>query len=59
MMEYTKQPVVIQISRMEIARCDPFRVLRILASFVPDLSERNRNRVEFEVLGYLEDPREL
>ena len=31
----------------------------IINSFIPSLLERNRNRVQLEVLGYGDDPREL
>ena len=31
----------------------------IVRSFVPNLLERNRNRVQLEVVGYADDPREL
>ena len=54
-----RQPVVIQISREAVERADCSREVAILNSFVPELCERNRNRVEFEVMGYQEDPREV
>lgn len=53
------QPVVIQISKDEIERCEVSRLAGILDGFVPELCERNRNRVDIELLGYLDDPREL
>ena len=37
----------------------PQRVAEIINSFIPALLERNRNRVQLEVLGYGDDPREL
>lgn len=52
-------PVVIQISHQEVMQRAPQRVVEIINSFIPDLLERNRNRVQLEVLGYGDDPREL
>ena len=52
-------PVVIQISKEEILSCNISRVVGILDSFVPQLSELNRNRVDLQVLGYNSKPREL
>jgi len=54
-----KQPVVIQISKEEVLNCNIDRLVAILDSFVPDLCDRNRNRVKFEVTGYMNDSREL
>ena len=52
-------PVTIQISKEAILACDVRQVREILDSFVPNLIERNRNRVEIEIIGYGEDSREL
>ena len=52
-------PVVIQISRQEVTGRAPQRVAEIINSFIPSLLERNRNRVQLEVFGYGDDPREL
>jgi hypothetical protein len=52
-------PVTIQIDRSSILACDPEPVARILESFVPHLCESNCDRVQLEVLGYLNDSREL
>lgn len=52
-------PVIISIPRIAVETCNPAPVAEILNSFIPHLCDRNRNRVQFEVLGYLEDPREL
>lgn len=52
-------PVVIQVSREAVESGDISRVVAILNSFVPGLCERNRNQVEIEVMGYLDDSREL
>ena len=52
-------PVVIQISRQEVEHCDPQGVVQIIQSFIPGLLEPYRNRVQLEVLGYADDPREL
>lgn len=54
-----RQPVVIQISRDSVERGDCSRETALLNSFIPALCECHRNRVEFEVMGYLEDPREI
>jgi hypothetical protein len=51
--------VRITISREAIEHCDPEPVAQILESYLPELTEQNRNRVQFEVAGYTEDPREL
>jgi hypothetical protein len=50
-------PVIIQVSHVEVTQCDPSRIARILEDFVPHLLDRNRNRVQIEVMGY--DQREL
>jgi len=55
----TREPVIIQVSRDEVENIDTSGVIGILDSFVPDLIDRNRNRVQIEVLGYADDPREL
>jgi len=55
----TRQPVVISISREEVELCDPSNVVAIVSSWIPLLLERNRNRVQLEVRGYSDDPREL
>jgi len=52
-------PSTIQISRREVELCNTSGVTAILTSWVPTLLERNRNRVQMEVLGYQDDPREL
>jgi hypothetical protein len=52
-------PVTIQISRREVEFCNASGVTAILRSWVPTLLERNRNRVQMEVLGYADDKREL
>ena len=52
-------PVTIQISKKAILACNVRQVREILDSFVSDLIERNRNRVEIEIIGYGEDSREL
>jgi len=52
-------PVTIQIDSSSILTCDTEPVASILESFIPELCERNRDRVQLEVLGYLNDPREL
>jgi hypothetical protein len=54
-----RPPVLIQISRREVEALDTTCLVGILDSFAPDLMERNRNRVQLEVCGYLEDKREL
>ena len=54
-----RQPVTIQVSKREIHSYDVSRASDILASFVPVLLEKNRNRVQIEVLEFNEDPREL
>lgn len=54
-----RAPVTISVSRDEILEREIRRVREILDSFIPDLVERNRNRIELEVLGYGDDPREL
>ena len=54
-----RQPVTIQVSKREIHSYDVSRVSDILASFVPVLLERNRNRIQIEVMEFNEDPREL
>lgn len=56
---YSQQPCTIQISRAEIETLDCSRVLAIINSFAPELFERNRNRVDLEVMGYADDAREL
>ena len=53
------QPVIIQIPRADVTSCNTQRVLNILASWVPKLLERNRNRLRLEVTGYDSDSREL
>ena len=53
------QPVIIQIPRPAIENCYCLGVMEILDSFIPHLIDHNRNRMEFEVLGYEEDPREI
>src|SRR5690242_947105 len=52
-------PVTIQVSQAEVADCDTDRLSQILDSFVPRLLDRNRNRVQIEVMGYGADAREL
>jgi hypothetical protein len=52
-------PVIIQVSRDEVSRIETARVSSILASFLPMLLKRNRNRVQIEVAGYETDSREL
>lgn len=52
-------PVIIQIDKSSILARDPEPVAQILESFIPELCERNCGRVQLEVLGYLNDPREL
>jgi hypothetical protein len=56
----TSEPlVVITIPREAVESRNPFPVVDILESWIPDLCERNRNRVEFQILGYADDDREL
>jgi len=55
----TTQPVTISISKDMILARDVSHVRAVLDSFMPELVERNRNRVELEVFGYDDDPREL
>lgn len=38
---------------------EPFPVVDVLERWIPELCERNRNRVQFQILGYDEDSREL
>jgi hypothetical protein len=52
-------PVIIQIDKSSILACDPQPVATILESFVPHSCERNCDRVQLEVLGYLNDSREI
>lgn len=52
-------PVTISVSREEVCERDVTQVREIFDSFIPDLVQRNRNRVELEILGYGDDPREL
>ena len=59
MKKQEQQPVIIQVSLTEVQAADTSLSTSTLKSFVPDLLERNRNRVRFEVLGYDDDPREL
>jgi len=57
--ERMTMPVTITVSKEAILAHDVGRVREILDSFVPDLIDRNRNRVELEILGYGNDSREL
>lgn len=52
-------PVRIQISHKDIDSCDPKRVVDIIKSFVPDLCDENRNRVQLELVGYADEEQEL
>jgi hypothetical protein len=52
-------PVIITVSRKEIVSEDVSRVRGILDTFVPTLTDRNRNRVTIMINGYDNDPREL
>jgi len=54
-----REPVTIQISKYLVIRKDTTFVTNILDSFIPDEISCNINRVQIEVLGYGEDPREL
>src|ERR1700738_2408413 len=52
-------PVIVTIPREAVESRDPFPVVDVLESWIPELCERNRNRVQFQILGYDEDSREL
>ena len=52
-------PIIIQVPRNEVEELKVGGAIAVLDSWVPELLERNRNRVQFEVLGYGEDSREL
>jgi len=49
----------VTIPREAVESRNPFPVGDILESWIPELCERNRNRVQFQILGYDEDSREL
>ena len=55
----TTTPVVISVSREEVELCDPTGVVSILVEWVPTLVDRNQHRLQIEIRGYLDDPREL
>jgi hypothetical protein len=55
----SREPVIISIPRGAIDHCNPVPVIEIIEGFSLLLADRNRNRLQFEVLGYGEDPREL
>jgi len=52
-------PVIVTIPREAVESRNPFPVVDVLESWIPELCERNRNRVQFQILGYDEDSREL
>lgn len=52
-------PVTIQVPRQAIDNQFAGSVTSIIFGFIPALLQRNRNRVQIEVLGYDTDPREL
>jgi hypothetical protein len=52
-------PVIITIRREAIEECDPEPVVGLLDSYVAERLAHNRNRVQLEVAGYADDPREL
>jgi len=52
-------PVTIQVPREAIENLCTDSVRNLIASFVPALLERNRNRVQIEILGCDGDSREL
>lgn len=53
------KPVVIQIPREAVENGYVDGLIQILNGFVPALIDRNRNRLQFEILGYNSDKREL
>jgi hypothetical protein len=55
----SREPVVISIPRGAIENRDPSPVIEIIESLSLPLPDRDRNRLQFEVLGYGDDPREL
>jgi len=52
-------PVIVPIPREAVESRNPFPVVDVLESWIPELCERNRNRIQFQILGYDEDSREL
>jgi hypothetical protein len=51
--------VIICIGKPDVETRSLEPVIKLLKSFIPDLLERNRNRVQFQVIGFNDDPREL
>ena len=55
----TNATAIINIPRASVESRNPHSVINILESWIPELCDRHRNRVQFQVLGYNDDSREL
>lgn len=51
-MDNSNEPVIINLNKNDIDKYNTQSIINILNSFIPTLTERNRNRVRIQIYGY-------
>jgi hypothetical protein len=51
--------VIIRVSKDEVERCDPSRIADIFREHDSNLLQNQRNKVQIDITGYNEDPRNM